>query len=114
MAAEEVTVVVVEVEAGAFAVAPHVAGGALLFVGPAAVAHHLEAVLPDVPEVVAVDISLVHVAAHRGAAADGTVAAYAGHLDATAAKEEMVAHLLLIFAKEALAGIADVEVRSVE
>ena len=70
----------------------------------------MEAVLPDVPEIVAaIDVALVHTAAHRGAAADGAVAAQAGHVDAAAAMEEVVAHLLLIGAEEALAGIADVD-----
>ena len=73
MAYEQIAVVVVEVEAGAFTVAPDLAVFALAFPGPRAVAHHLEAVLPDIPEVVAVDVALVHVAAHRSAAADGAV-----------------------------------------
>lgn len=106
VAGEQVAVVVVEVEAGAFAVAPHLARGALVLLGPAAVAHHLEAVLPHVPEIVLVDIALVHVAAHGGAAADGAVATDASHVDPAAAMEEMVAHLLLVFAEETLAGVA--------
>ena len=108
MAAEEVAVVVVEVEAGTFAVAPDFAAFALVLVRPAAVAHHLEAVLPHVPEIVTVDVALVHVAAHRGAAADGAVATYGGYVNARTALEEVVTNLLLIFAQEAFAGVADI------
>lgn len=108
VAGEQVAVVVVEVEAGAFAVAPDFAVFAFAFLGPAAVAHHMEAVLPHIPEIVLVDIALVHVAAHGGAAADGAVATDAGHVDPAAAVEEMVAHLLLVLAEETLAGVADV------
>ena len=109
MTDQQVAIVIVEVQAGAFAVAPDFAVFTLALPGPASIAHHLETVLPDVPEVVAVDVALVHVAADRGAATDGTVATYRGHLDTTAAVEEMVADFLLIFAKEALARVADVE-----
>ena len=109
VANEEVSVVVVEVQAGAFAVAPHLAALALAFLGPASVTHHLEAVLPHIPEVVAVDVALVHVAADRGTAADGTVATYRGHLNAAAAVEEMVANLLLVRTEETLAGVANID-----
>ena len=109
VANEEVSVVVVEMEAGAFAVAPDFAVFALAFLGPASVTHHLEAVPPHIPEVVAVDVALVHVAADRGTAADGTVATYRGHLDTTTAVEEMVADLLLVRAEETLAGVANID-----
>ena len=56
-----------------------------------------------------IDVALVHVAAHRGAAADGTVATDAGHLDAAAAEEEVVADTLLVIAQESFAGIADMD-----
>ena len=105
MTDQQVAIVIVEVQAGAFAVAPDFAVFALAFLGPASVTHHLEAVLPHIPEVVLVDIALVHVAAHRGAAADSAVATYRSHLDTTAAVEEMVADTLLVGTEEALTGI---------
>ena len=108
MAGEQVTVVIVEVQAGPFAVAPHLTVFALAFLGPAAVAHYLEAVLPDLPEVVLIDIALVHVAAYRGTAADAAVAADAGHFDTTAAIEEMVADFLFVLSEETFAGITDI------
>lgn len=105
MAAKQVAVVVVEVEAGAFAVAPDFAVFALVFLGPGSVTHDLEAVLPDVPKVILVDVALVHVATDGGAAADGAVATNRGHLDAAAAIEEMVADFLFILAEKSLARI---------
>ena len=109
MAGKQLAVVVIEVQAGALAVTPDLAVFTLSFLGPRTVAHQLEAVLPDLPEIVLIDIALIHVAAYRGAATDAAIATNTGHLDATTAVEEMVADLLLIFAKEALARVADVE-----
>ena len=109
MADEQMAVVVVEVEAGALAVAPHLAVLALVFLGPGTVAHHLELAVPYLPEVILIDIALIHVAAHRGTAANGTVATDAGHFDTGAAVEEMVAHPLLVGAEEALAGVAHID-----
>lgn len=108
VAGEQIAVVVVKVKAGTFAKAPDLAILALAFPGPCAVTHHLETVLPHLPEVILIDIPLVHVAAHRGTAADSAVTADAGHLDTATAVEEMVAHLLLVFTQESFTGIADV------
>ena len=54
---------VTEMQARAFAVAPVFALFAVANFGPVAVAHHLIAVLPHVPEVVLVDVALDVVAA---------------------------------------------------
>ena len=105
---EQVAIVIVEVQAVAFAVVPRLAAGTLTFTCPTAVTHNLETVLPYIPEVIAVDVALIHVAAHRGATTYGAVAAYRGHLYPTAAIEEMVAHTLLILTEITLAGIADI------
>ena len=109
VAGEQVAVIVVEVQAGAFAVTPDFTVFTLAFLGPRAVAHHLEAILPHLPEVILVDVALAHVATHRGTAADAAIATDAGHLHTTATIEEMVAHLLLVLAKKPFAGVADVE-----
>ena len=66
MAAEQLLVVVVEVQAAAFAVAVHLAAGALSLTCPGAVAELLEALLPNLPDVVAVDIALREIAADTG------------------------------------------------
>ena len=107
MAHQQVTIFVIEVEAGALAVAPHLAVFTLALPGPASIAHHLETVLPDVPEVVAVDVALVHVAADGGTAADGTVATYRGHLHAATAVEEIIADALLVRAEKPFASVTD-------
>ena len=98
--------VVVEVEAVAFAVAPHFAVGTLPLACPAAVAVGLEAVFPHVPQVVAVDVALVHVAADAGAAGDGSVAEYGGHFDAGSAIVVLVAHAAFVVTQVAFAGVA--------
>ena len=104
-AGEEVAVVIVEVEAVAFAVAPLLAGGALSFAGPEAVAVGLEAVVPHLPEAVVVDVTLVEVAAYGGAAGDAAVAEDGGYLDAGTAEIVLVAHLAFVWAEVALAGV---------
>lgn len=65
---------ITEMQAGAFAVAPVLAGLAVANFCPAAVAHHLVAVLPYVPEVVLVDVALYVVAAQARACRDAAVA----------------------------------------
>ena len=105
MAAEQLLVVVIEVQAAAFAVAVHLAVGTLSLAGPGAVAELLEALLPNLPDVVAVDIALREIAADTGAARDIAIAQHRHHLHAGATVEELVAHLPLIVAQEALAGV---------
>ena len=68
MADEEVLVVVVEVHAIALAVLPHLAVSTIALFRPCTVAELLEAVLPHIPEVVTIDVSLREVRSHRGAA----------------------------------------------
>ena len=70
VAEEQVLVIVVEVHTVALAVLPHLAVGALALLRPCAIAELLEAVLPHIPEVVFVDVTLREVGAHRGTARD--------------------------------------------
>ena len=107
VAEEQLAVVVVEVHAAALAVAPHLAAGAGVFVRPLAVAVRLEAVLPHLPEVVAVDVALVEIAAYACAARYGAVGEYGGHLYACAAEEVVVAHAPLVVAHKTLAAVVD-------
>ena len=111
MAAEQVSIVVVEMQPAAFAIAPHLARGTLVLLSPTAVAHHLEAVLPHLPKIVAIDIALVHVATHRCASAYGTVASYTGHIDSATALEKTIAHFLLVFTQKTFACVADPDSR---
>ena len=62
------SVAVAEMEAVAEAVAPHLAFGTLAGFHPFAVAVKLESVLPDVPEAVLIDISLMVVGSYAEAA----------------------------------------------
>lgn len=107
MAAEQLLIVVVEVQAAAFAVAVYLAMGTLALAGPGAVAHLLEAVLPHIPDVVAIDVALREIATDTGAARDIAIAQHRHHLHAGATVEELVAHLPLIVAQKALAGVAN-------
>ena len=63
-----------EMEAGAFAVAPVFAGLAFTGLSPVAVAHDLVAVLPNVPDIILVDVSLDIVATEARACRDAPVA----------------------------------------
>ena len=66
MAEKKVFVIVVEVHAVTLAVLPHLAVGALALLRPGAVAELLEAVLPHIPKVVLIYITLREVGTHRG------------------------------------------------
>ena len=109
VAIEHPAVVAVQVHTAAEAVAEHLAGGAFAAPRPLAVAKGFEAVLPHVPEFVAVDIALVEIGTDRRAARNGAVDADRGDGNARGALVEMVAHLGFIPAEEAFAGIADVD-----
>ena len=72
-------------EAVAEAVAPHLAVRALTGFHPFAVAIKLKTVLPDIPEAVFIDVSLMIVGADAEAARDGAVGKYRRNVDASAA-----------------------------
>ena len=92
-------------QAGAFAVAPVLAFFAVPNLGPAAVAHHLVAVLPHVPEVVFVDVALDVVATQARACRDAAVAKHGTDVHAGTAEERVVAGVLLVTAEEAFAAV---------
>ena len=100
---------VAEVQAGAFAVAPVLAGLAVANFCPAAVAHHLVAVLPHVPNVVLVDVSLDVVAAQARASRDASVAKHGRDVYAGAAEERVIARVFLVAAEESFAAIIHVD-----
>ena len=89
----------------AVAVAPGGAGGTATLAGPAAVAIPLKAVVPDLPEVVFVDITLIEVRADTCAAGDRPIYTYSGYADTRHTAEKVVAYLRLIAAQKALASI---------
>ena len=100
---------VAEVQAGTFAVAPVLAGLAVANFSPAAVAHHLVAVLPHVPEVVFVDVPLDVVAAQARASRDASVAKHGRDVYAGAAEERVVARVFLVATEEPLAAVIHVD-----
>ena len=96
-------------QAGAFAVAPVLAGLAVADFSPAAVAHHLVAVLPNVPEVVFIDVPLDVVAAQARACRDASVAKHGRDVYAGAAEERIIARVFLVAAEESFAAIIHVD-----
>ena len=98
-----------EVQAGAFAVAPVFALFAVANFGPVAVAHHLVAVLPHVPQVVFVDVPLDVVATEARACRDAAVAKHRRHVYAGTAEERVVAGVLLVTAEESFAAVVHVD-----
>ena len=107
MAEEEVTVAVVQVHTVALAVAEEGTVGTHTFFHPATIAEGLEAVLPHVHEVVAVDIALMVVGTDAGAGGYRAVRQNGGDTDAGVAGVEAIAHLALVATEEALATVAD-------
>ena len=106
VAEEEVFVVIVEMHAVALAVLPHLTVGTLAPLRPGAVAELLEAVLPHIPEVILIYITLREVGAHACAARDIAINANGGYRNASIAHIEVVAHLGLVASQEALASVA--------
>ena len=78
---------------------------ALVLAHPVAVAVGKETALPDVHEVVVVDIALLVVAADAGAGGDGAVDKDGADGDTSLAGVEVVAHLSLIVAEKSLAAV---------
>ena len=76
MTKQQASVAVVQVHAPAQAVAEHRAVGAVVPAGPFPLAERDEAVLPHLPEVVAVDVALIIIRTDRGAARDGACLLY--------------------------------------
>ena len=92
-------------QAGAFAVAPVLAFFAVADFGPAAVAHDLVAVLPNVPEVVLVDVPLDVVAAQARASGNAAVAKHGTDVHAGTAEERVVTGVLLVASEETFAAV---------
>ena len=109
MAIEQIAVVVVQVHAAAEAVAEHPAIGALPAAGPFAVAERFEAVLPDLPETVAVDIALVEIGPHGSTPRNGTVDPDGSDRHPGRTLVELVADLGFVTAQKPLARITCID-----
>jgi len=110
VAEDEFAVIAAEVHATAEAVAPPLTVGAFRIGGlhPGAVAVRLETVLPDVDEVVCIDVALIIIGPYAAASRDRAVDSDRGDGEAGLAAEEMVTNLALVSAEEALAAVAGV------
>ena len=95
-------------QAGAFAVAPVFAFFAVADFSPTVVAHHLVAVLPYIPQVVFVDVTLDVVAAQARACRDAAIAKHRGYVHAGTAEERVVASVFFVAAEEAFAAVVHV------
>lgn len=109
VAVEQFAVVASQVHAAALTVAEHTAIGTFAPARPFAVAERPEAVLPHVPELIPVDVSLMIVGADRRAPRNGPVDPDRSHGDTRGTLVEMVADLGLVTAQKTLAGVADLD-----
>ncbi len=105
VAEEESAIVVAQVHAATLAVAPHVAVGTGSGLFPRTVAEQLETVLPDIPEIVAVDIALMVVGTDAAASRDASVVEHGAYGDTGLAEEGTVAHVELMMTEESLAAV---------
>lgn len=96
MADQQFLFFIVQVHAIAFAVTEHLAVGAYSLFGPAAVAIGFEAIVPDVHEVILINVSLMEVRADTGATGNGTVYQHRSYTDAGVTFIESVAYLAFI------------------
>lgn len=105
MADKQISIIVVEVHTVALAILPHLALGALALTRPIAVTELLEAVLPHIPKVVAVDVALREVGTYTRAARNIAIDTYRGDAEARVALEGRLTSLQLVATEEALAAI---------
>ena len=79
MAHHHVAIVIAQMEAITLTIAEHVALGTLALPHPLAVPIQFETVVPHIPEAVAIDVSLVIVAAYAQASRNRPIASHTRH-----------------------------------
>lgn len=95
-----------EMHAVALAVAPYFAVFArFLLAHPVAISVGFKALLPHLPELILVDISLIVLTSNGGAGGDASVDEDTGHLRAGNTLVEVVADLSFPLAQKTLAGV---------
>ena len=87
---------------------PHLTLGTLIALRPFTVAELREAVLPYIPEAIAVDISLGVVCAYARTSRDVAINANRRYIHTRVTHIEMVTHFALVAPQEALAGVVEV------
>ena len=105
MAEQQFAVTVAEMHAVALTITEILTIGTFVAFHPTAVAIQHVTVLPDIHEVVLVNIPLVVVGTDTGTGSDGTVGHHGAHADTCLTGEETVAHLTFIIAEETLTAI---------
>lgn len=100
---------IAEMEAPALTVAPIFATGAVAFPRPSAIPHDLEAVFPDIEEIVLVNVSLDVISAERRTGGNGAVRKNGADVYTRAAEKRIAAGHLLIRAEKTFAAIVGVD-----
>lgn len=109
MANEQPALVVVEMHAVAFAIAPKGAIGTLAPARPRAVAKRLEAVVPHLHEIIGIDITLVKIGSDTGTGRDGAVGQHRRHINSGMTGIKMVAHFVFVIPQKTFATIAEAD-----
>ena len=105
MAEQQFAVAIAEVHTITLTITEIFAIATLIALHPTAVTIQHVAVLPDVHEVVFVDIALIVVSTDTRTGSDGTVGHYRSHADPSLTGEETITYLTLVVAKETLTAI---------
>lgn len=108
MAEQQFAVVISEVHAVAFAVAPVLAVFAVIRFHPLVIAMWLEAMFPNIHEIVLVDIALLVVVADACAGTDAAIHEHRSHRYACCAAEHPVANVSFVCSEEAFASVGSV------
>ena len=90
----------------ALAILPHLAVGTFALLGPCAVAELLKTVLPHIPEVILVDITLCEVGPYARTSRYVAIDTYRGYAHASITFEGVGAYLQLVASQETLATVA--------
>ena len=108
MAEQQFALIVPEVHATSFAVAPVFAAFAIVRFHPFVIAMRLETMLPDIHEVVFVDASLPIIRPDARASTDASIDQDGSHRDACHAAEHPVANVPFVRPEEAFAAVGSV------
>lgn len=100
---------ITEMKAGTFTITPVLALLAIASTSPAAVTHDLVTVLPYVPKVILVDVTLNVVTAKAGAGGNIAIGKHRTDVYAGTAEEGIIAGFLFVAAQEPFATIVDID-----
>ena len=92
----------------AFAITEHLTIRAFPFFSPPAVTIRFKLIIPDINEIVFIDVPLVEVRPYTGTTGDSAISEDRGCIDTGVALENRVSHLCLIIPEEALTAVANV------